>query len=63
MRMKGAFRRESHFDQELALIPREPPLPRFLPHFPPCPSGASPGGRWLPQVPPTHRGAGFLGYR
>jgi hypothetical protein len=30
MRVKGAFRRESHSDLELALIPRDPPLPRFL---------------------------------
>jgi hypothetical protein len=63
MRVKGASRRESHFDRELALVPREPPLPCFLPHLPPCPGGASPGGRWLPQVPPSHRGARFPGYR
>jgi hypothetical protein len=24
---------------------------------------ASPGGHWLPQVPPAHHGAGPLGYR
>jgi hypothetical protein len=63
MRVKGAFRRESHFDWELALIPQETPLPRFMRHLPPCPGGASPGGRWLPQVPPAHRGAGSPGYR
>jgi hypothetical protein len=62
MRVKGALRRESHLDLELALVPRDPPLPRFLPHLPPCPSGASPGGHWFPQVPPAHHGAGSLGY-
>ena len=60
--MKGALRRESHLDRELALIPREPTLSRFLPRLPPCPSGASPGGLCGPQVPAAHRGAGFLGY-
>jgi hypothetical protein len=63
MRVKGAFRRESHLDLELALIPRDPPLPRFLPRLPPCPSGASLGGRWLLQVPPAHHGARSPGYR
>jgi hypothetical protein len=58
MRVKGVLRRESHLDLELALIPQDPPLPRFLPHLPPYPSGASPGGHWLPQVPPAHHGAG-----
>jgi hypothetical protein len=45
MRVKGALRTESHSDLELALIPRDPPLPRFLPHLLPCPGGASLGGR------------------
>jgi hypothetical protein len=30
MRVKGAFQRESLSDLELALIPRDPPLPPFL---------------------------------
>jgi hypothetical protein len=44
MQVKGALCRESHLDRELALIPWDPPLPRFLPHLPPCLGGASPGG-------------------
>jgi hypothetical protein len=63
MQMKGALQRESHLDRELALIPRDPLLPRFLPHLPPYPGGASPGGCWLTQVPPAHHGAGSPGYR
>jgi hypothetical protein len=63
MRVKGAFRRESHFDMELVLIPRDSLLPRFQPRLPPCPGDASPGGRWLPQVPSAHRGARSPGYR
>jgi hypothetical protein len=39
MRVKGALQRESHLDLELALIPRDPPLPRFLRHLPPCLGG------------------------
>jgi hypothetical protein len=63
MLVKGPSRRESHWDQGLALIPQEPPLTRFRPRLPPYPGGASPGGHWLPQAPPTHRGAGFPGYQ
>jgi hypothetical protein len=59
---EGALRREPHLGRKLALIPRDPPLPRFLPRLPPCPGGAPLGGRWLLQVPPTHHGAGSLGY-
>jgi hypothetical protein len=63
MQVKGAFQRESHCDQGLAPVPQEPLLPRFLPRLPPYPDGASPGGRWLPQAPPTHHGAGCPRYR
>jgi hypothetical protein len=63
MQVKGVLRMELHLDRELALIPWDPPLPRFLPRLPPCLDGASLGGRWLPQVPPTHHGAGSPGYR
>jgi hypothetical protein len=63
MQVKGVLRRESHWDQELALIPRDPPLPRFLPHLRPYPGGSFPGGCWLPQVPPAHHGARSLGHR
>jgi hypothetical protein len=61
MRVKGASQRESHWYQGLLLTPREPPLPRFWPHLPPYPSGASPGGCLLPQAPPAHYGAGSSG--
>jgi hypothetical protein len=63
MRVKGASRRESHWDQGLALIPREPPLPRFRPRLPPYPGGASLGGRWLPQAPPAHHRARSPGHQ
>jgi hypothetical protein len=63
MRVKGASRRESHWDQGLVLILREPPLSRIRPRLPPYPSGAFLGGRWLPQAPLAPHGAGFLGHR
>jgi hypothetical protein len=63
MQVKGVLRRESHWDQEMALISQDPPLPRFLPHLPPYPGGAFLGGCWLPQVPPAHHGAGSPGHR
>jgi hypothetical protein len=37
--------------------------PSLLSHLPPCLGGASPSGRWLPQVPPAHHGAGSPGYQ